>query len=203
MKWLLWLDTQIAQAKAARYKNSITIDPTSDLGPECIIENIAGKKERIQIGEHSFVRGRLLTYGQGGHIKIGDWCYIGVRSEIWSMDSITIGNNVLIAHDVNIHDGSAHSQDSLERHTHYKQIIEKGHPTRWEDLPGVTASPIIIEDNVWISFGVTILKGVRIGRGSVIAADSLVTKNIPPFSFYKCETRPIIVPLQGEKNDGE
>ena len=111
------------------------------------------------------------------------------------MDSIKIGNNVLIAHDVNIHDGSAHSLDALERHTHFRQIIEKGHPTRWEDLPGVTASPIIIEDDVWISFGVTILKGVRIGAGSIIAANSTVIKDVPPHVFYRNDIVPVITPL--------
>jgi acetyltransferase-like isoleucine patch superfamily enzyme len=202
-KGLLWLDAQIGQAKAARYKNSIIIGSTSEIGPEASIENIAGSKEHIQIGEHTFVRGRLITYGHGGDIKIGDWCYIGVRTEIWSMESISIGNNVLIAHDVNIHDGTAHSQDPVERHRHFKQIIEKGHPLRWEELPGITSAPIIIDDDVWISFGVTILKGVHIGRGSIIAAGSIVTQNIPPFSFYKCDIRPSIVPLKGKNNKGE
>ncbi|TXL64359.1 acyltransferase, partial [Pantoea vagans] len=67
-------------------------------------------------------------YGHGGQVTIGDWCYVGIRSEIWSMESITIGNRVLIAHDVNIHDGTAHSANATERHQHFRDIIQKGHP---------------------------------------------------------------------------
>jgi maltose O-acetyltransferase len=47
----------------------------------------------------------------------------------------------------------------------------------------VIAKPIIIEDNVWITTGVIILAGVRVGRNSVIGAGSVVTKNIPPNVF--------------------
>jgi acetyltransferase-like isoleucine patch superfamily enzyme len=165
------------------------------LGPEAVIDNIHGQPEFITMGCKSFCRGRLLTYGHGGRISIGDWCYIGVRTEIWSMDSIEIGNRVLISHDVNIHDGTAHSIDPAERHAHFRHIIEKGHPIKASDMPGVHSSPVVIEDDVWISFGVTILRGVRIGAGSIIAARSIVTDDVPPGVFYRNEIKPIIHPL--------
>lgn len=57
------------------------------------------------------------------------------------------------------------------------------------------SSPIIIEDDVWISFGVTILKGVKIGKGSVIAAGSTVTHDVPPGVLYYNKINPIIKPL--------
>jgi len=41
----------------------------------------------------------------------------------------------------------------------------------------------VIEDDVWIGFKATILKGVTIGRGSVIAAGSVVTKDVPPYTL--------------------
>lgn len=167
----------------------------STLAPEAIIENARGIPECISMGSKSFCRGRLLTYGHGGCISIGDWCYIGVRSEIWSMDTISIGNRVLISHDVNIHDGTAHSIDPSERHSHYRHIIEKGHPTTKHDIPGVYSSPIIIDDDVWISFGVTILRGVHIGARSIIAANSTVLHDVPPDVLYRNDVRPILSPL--------
>jgi len=166
------------------------------LGPEAIIDNLLGKKAAISLGNHSFCRGRLLTYGHGGEISVGEWCYIGVRTEVWSMASITIGNRVLISHDVNIHDGTAHSADPTERHQHFRRIIEQGHPVHSNDLPGVHSSPVVIEDDVWISFGVTILRGVRIGAGSIIAARSIVTEDVPPGVLYRNAVTPIIQPLQ-------
>jgi maltose O-acetyltransferase len=110
------------------------------------------------------------------------------------MESIEIGDRVLISHDVNIHDGTAHSQNMLERHEHYKHILQFGHPNTAEQLPGVFSAPIVIEDDVWISFGVTILKGVRIGTGSIIAANSLVAKDVPPHVVYRNEIVPVVTP---------
>lgn len=164
--------------------------------PEAEINNFSGGPEHISVGDNSYVRGRLLTYGHGGKISIGDWCYVGVRTEIWSMESISIGNRVLIAHNVNIHDGTAHSDDPAERHQHFRHIIQKGHPAVARDLPGVESAPVIIEDDVWISFGVTILRGVRIGKGSVVAAGSVVTRDVPPGHLYRCQVTPLISPLK-------
>jgi maltose O-acetyltransferase len=194
-----WLLKQLENAREAgrlSYLQSVaTLAPTAQIGPEGVIENIFGDPDRVQVGNNSYIRGRLFTYGHGGRISIGDWCYIGVRSEIWSMNSITIGNRVLISHDVNIHDGTAHSPNPTERHLHYKQILESGHPRTWDQLPGVMSAPIVIEDDVWISFGVTILRGIRIGAGSIIGAGAFVTQNVPSGVVYRNETKPLITKL--------
>lgn len=166
----------------------------AQLLPEAEVNNFAGPRNAISIGARSAVRGRLLTYGHGGQIRIGEWCYIGVRSEIWSMESIQIGDRVLISHDVNIHDGTAHSTDPEERHRHFRHILEKGHPATKADLPGVQSAPIVIEDDVWISFGVKILRGVRIGARSIIAAGSTVLDDVPPDSIYRNRVEPQITP---------
>ena len=175
--------------------NKCQLGEGSSLGPEATIDNIRGTRECISLGQNSCCRGRLLTYGHGGRIGIGDWCYIGINTEIWSMESVEIGDRVLISHGVNIHDGTAHSLDPAERHAHFRHIIEKGHPTDVKDLPGVYSAPVIIEDDVWVSFGVTILRGVRIGAGSVIAANSLVTKDVPPGVIYRNSVTANIQPL--------
>lgn len=177
------------------FRRTATLASTAQVGIEGVIENILGDSSAITIGKNSYLRGRLLTYGHGGSITVGNWCYVGVRSEIWSMDSIRIGNRVLISHDVNIHDGTAHSQNAAERHEHYQHILRSGHPRSSKNIPGVLSSPIIIEDDVWISFGVTILKGVRIGAGSIIAANSVVTKDVPPQVVYRNDIVPVIMPL--------
>ena len=44
-------------------------------------------------------------------------------------------------------------------------------------------APIVIADNVWLGFGVTILQGVRIGKGAVVCAGAVVTKDIPDYSI--------------------
>lgn len=189
-----WLSSRLNALRQDGFNAEIGSD--SIIAPDGIIENFTDSRERVKIGVHSYVRGRLLTYGHGGSISIGDWCYVGIRTEIWSMASITIGNRVLIAHDVNIHDGTAHSTNPQERHAHFRHILEKGHPRTAEELPGILSAPIIVEDDVWINFGVTILRGVRIGAGSIIAAGAIVTKDVPPAVQYRCEVKPIITSLR-------
>jgi len=186
------LNAAVQQAGAA---NCYVLGEGARLLEEGEVNNFSGDPGHVSIGANSYVRGRLLTYGHGGRISIGQWSYIGVRTEIWSMESIEIGDRVLIAHDVNIHDGTAHSVDAAERHQHFKDIIQHGHPTTKEALPGVLSAPVVIEDDVWISFGVTILKGVRIGRGSVIAAGSVVTQDVPPGMLYKSQISPVVTPI--------
>ena len=194
-----WLSANLTEYhKGALCAN---FDPNAVLTSEGEVDNLTGDKNNVSVAAHSVIRGRIGTYGHGGSIKIGQWCYIGHRSEIRSMSSIEIGNRVLIAHDVNIADNTAHSLDAGQRHEHYKHILTKGHINSWESLPGVSSAPIVIEDDVWISFGVTILKGVRIGAGSVIAAGSIVTKDVPPGVLYRCEVHPIMRPLEETRSD--
>lgn len=191
-----WLAKELeAIKKSDPNANDCTLDAGAELCAEAQITNLLGDKQKIRVGKNSRIRGHLLTYGHGGDISIGDWSYVGVRTEIWSMESIFIGDRVLISHDVNIHDGTAHSLDTEERHLHYRRILETGHPRAASELPGVKATPVIIEDDVWISFGVIVLRGVRIGKGSVIAAGSIVTRDVPPGMFYRNQVTPVMVPL--------
>jgi acetyltransferase-like isoleucine patch superfamily enzyme len=195
-KAISWLNCELEIERKRVHGVDLCISGTgAALLPESEVNNFSGGPERILVGTNSYIRGRLLTYGHGGHISIGDWCYVGVRTEIWSMESITIGDRVLIAHDVNIHDGTAHSANPLERHQHFRHIIEKGHPRVASALPGMESAPVVIEDDVWISFGVTILRGVRIGKGSVIAAGSVVTHDVPPGMLYRNQITPVVVPI--------
>ena len=180
-------------------KPNATISSTTKISREGSIENTRGDAACIHVGAHTFIQGTLFTYAHAGAITIGEWSYVGIRSEIRSMDTISIGDRVLISRDVNIIDGTAHSMNPEERHAHFQHMMEIGHPEHIEDLPGVRSSPIVIEDDVWINFGVTILKGVRIGKGSIIAAGSIVTHDVPPGVFYRNKIEPIIMPLNSDE----
>ncbi|MDD2921511.1 MAG: acyltransferase [Anaerolineales bacterium] len=193
--WLLQQSDSIVNDRAHRVAD---ISPTARVYSSGGIDNITGHSSNAKIGDHTHIRGRVIVFPTG-KFQIGEWSYIGHRSEVWSQSLVQIGNRVLISHDVDIHDGTAHSMDAQERHEHFKYILSRGHPATWDDLPGIAAKPIIIEDDVWISFGVTILQGVTIGKGSVIAAGSLVTKDVPPGVIYRCSVTPIITPLAQKK----
>jgi len=60
------------------------------------------------------------------------------------------------------------------------------------------SSPIIIEDNVWIGERSTILKGVKIGRGSIIASNSVVTKNVPAYTIVAGNPAVVVKHLEND-----
>jgi acetyltransferase-like isoleucine patch superfamily enzyme len=150
------------------------------LYPESRIENHRRDPTAIVIGAGSHIQGQLRVFGHGGKICIGESCFIGEDSRIRSAASITVGNRVQISHAVNVQDSNSHSLSAASRHLHYKQILSSGHPSTLEDVP---CSPITIEDDVWIGFGATLLKGVRIGKGAIIGAASVVTKDVPAYTI--------------------
>ncbi len=164
-----------------RYENLARIGTDADLLDGSQILNAQRNPNSISIGDNSVLRGELFVFGHGGEIRIGAWCYVGAGTRIWSSSSIQIGNRVLIAHGVNIHDNNSHPIDAAERHRHFVAIKTDRHPKTGLSF---ASGPIIIEDDVWIGFNAIILKGVRIGKGSIIAAGSLVTEDVPPNCLF-------------------
>ncbi|PZO19274.1 MAG: acyltransferase [Leptolyngbya foveolarum] len=149
--------------------------------PNAEVENLCGMPETVSIGCNSVIRGQLLVFAHGGKISIGEDCYLGEGSRIWSAESVTVGNRVLVSHNVNIHDTNSHSINCETRYQHILEIMSKGHPKK--NNVDIVSQSIVIEDDVWIGFNSTVLKGVRIGRGAIIAAGAVVTKNVPEFSI--------------------
>jgi len=94
--------------------------------------------------------------------------------------TIEVGNHVLIAHMVDIHDNNSHSLDWRDRREDALNVFERGRALETAKMP---AAQVVIEDDVWIGAKSTIMKGVRIGRGAVVAAASVVTKAVPPFTL--------------------
>ncbi len=141
--------------------------------------NIQKNRKKIIIGENSFINGELLIYKHGGEISVGKDCFVGEHTKIWSAIKIKIGDRVLISHNVNIHDSNDHPIDPKLRHEHFKNIRFVGHV----DNIDIDEKEIIIEDDVWIGFNATILKGVVIGEGAIVSACSVVTKDVPRYAI--------------------
>ena len=120
-----------------------------------------------------------MTFGHDGEIAMGDWCFVGPNSHIWSARQVTIGNRVLISHNVDIHDNNSHPFDRDARFKHTQTIFRTGHP---RSDPGIESAPVCIGDDVWIGFGASILKGVTIGEGAIVGARSVVTRDVAPYT---------------------
>lgn len=108
---------------------------------------------------------RLSTLMPGAEIVIGN--NTGASGAvIIATKSIRIGQNVLIGANCAIFDSDFHNPDPTKRYT-----------------PDTTSRPIVIEDNVFLGFSCFVLKGVTIGKNSVVGANSVVMTNIPPDSI--------------------
>lgn len=104
-------------------------------------------------------------------IKIGSNCTIRDYAHITAVDSITIGDGLLTGTNILITD-NAHGEftpDQLRLPPTKRPIYSKG--------------PVIIGNNVWLGNNVCVMPGVTIGDGAVIGANSIVTKDIPPYSM--------------------
>lgn len=152
--------------------------PTSRLGPAARIINIGASSSLIRIGADSIIDGDLLTFAHGGSIAIGQWCYVGEGSRIWSAGRIDIGDRVMISHGVNIFDNLTHPMDARARHLHFRQIKTAGHPQQID----LGEQPVRIEDDAWIAAGAMVLRGVTVGRGAIVGAGAVVTRDVPPYS---------------------
>lgn len=118
------------------------------------------------------IRGMFFTAPKG-EIHIGD--NVGISSaSLWAEKMITIGDNVNIGADCLIIDTDAHPHDFLRRRRCHAREVGKIEYTKH-----IPAAPIIIDDDVWLGARCIILKGVHIGARSIIAAGSVVSKDIP------------------------
>ena len=110
----------------------------------------------------------LFTYET---IEVGDYVSIGSGAKFIASESgIIIGNKVLFGPNVSIRGGN-HNTSVVGRFIY--DVQEK----RPDD-----DQHVVIEDDVWIGTNVVILKGVKVGRGAIIAAGALVNKNVPPYT---------------------
>ena len=115
----------------------------------------------IYAGHCQFYEGVRLELGKGASLNIGSGTYLNRNTLVIAETKVEIGNSCKIAWDVIIMDSDLHPIEG--------KILEN--------------KPVIIEDHVWIGCRAIILKGVRIGKGAIIAAGSVVTKDIPEYAI--------------------
>jgi acetyltransferase-like isoleucine patch superfamily enzyme len=150
-----------------------TIEPSALLGPHAWIENLSGDPARVAIGAHTALRG-LIRVEPTGSLTIGHHCYLGDDTLISVNAGVTIGNDVAIAHGVQIFDNTSHPIDWQERQKHTRGILTgSGSDARF---PG---RPVAIGDNCWLGTHCLIRAGVTIGPRSIVSALALVTEDVP------------------------
>ncbi len=119
----------------------------------------------VEIGAGTMICGSIELSGSGEiwkRLKIGKKCLITAPLYADLNGTITIGNNVAIGHHVVLITSSHDMRNEFRR-------------CGW-----IVTGPIVLENGCWIGAGATILPGVTVGRGAVVAAGSVVTKDVPP-----------------------
>jgi len=138
----------------------------------------AKQKSAIVLGNHvSIYAGCSFSVGAGGSCSVGDFTLLN-GALVMVEERIEIGSYCLISWNVGIADSDFHPLPPAERLIDAQALAPffKDRPPR----PKLTTRPVIIGNNVWIGMNATILKGVRIGDNSVVAAGSVVTKSVEP-----------------------
>ncbi|MDW8849249.1 acyltransferase [Flavobacterium sp. MMLR14_040] len=175
------IDLRLNALKIIKCLEQVTIGEKSKFYEQAEVSNFQRNKNNIKIGTNSHIRGHLQIFKQGGNITIGNFCYVGESSKIWSACNIIIGNKVLISHNVNIHDNISHPINSEMRIKDYKRIL--GVENYNAEIFDLRPKSVLIKDKAWIGFNSIILKGVTIGEGAIVGAGSVVTKDVPDWTI--------------------
>lgn len=115
----------------------------------------------------------------GRNIRVGDRVFINQNCTFYSLADITIGDDVMIGPNVNLIT-SEHPVAPSRRRAH------------------LLGKPIVIERGVWIAAGATIIGGVTVGENSVVAAGSVVTRDVPPNTLVGGNPARVIRSIEGE-----
>jgi len=125
--------------------------------------------KKIFLNDNIFIKegSKICVCNENARIEIGKNTSIGYHNFIFASAEILIGRDCMLAP--------------------FVYIVDSDHGIKKEILMNIqnnTTSPICIENDVWIASNVTILKGVTIGEGAIIAANSVVNKDVPPYTIY-------------------
>jgi acetyltransferase-like isoleucine patch superfamily enzyme len=146
-------EVQRAMAITAQL-NRLTFNDTAEI--RALFSELIGKK----VDDRFILIPPFYATG-GSETRLGENVFVNQNCTFYDLGGLSIGDDVMIGPNVS--------------------IITSGHPLDPSQRRTTTiGKPIVIERNVWIAAGATIIGGVTIGENAVVAAGSVVTKNVPP-----------------------
>lgn len=172
----------------------------ADVGDNTVVSRqfswrLPREKSVLSVGPFSQLDGRVVVRGSG-KIFIGSHCSFRAGTYIGSVNRITIGNNVFCAENIFITDNNNHPVSPRDR---FQMTMFPPGSKEWSwERPDVISAPVVIQDNVWIGRCAMILKGVTIGRGSIVGAGAVVTNDVAPFSVVVGNPARIVKTIQND-----
>lgn len=163
--WHAWrVGARISSTAIIRGSENIEIGPGSRIGRQVEMNNRNGS---IRLGEQVTLGPCTIIESRGGSVRIGNRTGIGPFCVLYGHGNLEIGADCMIASHV--------------------VCIPENHRFDRTDLPmreqGGERQGIRIDDDVWLATQVVVLDGVNIGRGAVIGAGAVVTRDIPPYAI--------------------
>jgi acetyltransferase-like isoleucine patch superfamily enzyme len=152
----------------------------------------------LRVGEWSVLCGPKFSTAPGAIIEIGAHCYLA-EAALMAESRITLGDRVVLAAAVTVADSDFHPLDPALRALDVEALAPDGHGRR----PPIEARPVVIEDDAWIGYAATILKGVRVGRGAIVGAGSVVTRDVPAGMLVVGNPARVVGPADQEAIDGD
>jgi acetyltransferase-like isoleucine patch superfamily enzyme len=151
--------------QAILHHAELTLGAHVFIADRVVLNQAPGGGEMVLGDRVAIFRDTIVATGEGGTVTIGENTVIQPRCNIMGYKgSIQIGRDVQIAPNCGLYS--------------YDHSYAEGLPIGQQPLR--TRGGVVVEDDVWLGFGVVVLDGVRIGKGAVIGAGSIVTRDIPP-----------------------
>jgi acetyltransferase-like isoleucine patch superfamily enzyme len=142
----------------------------------------AFREGRLEVGEHALLEPHVwLTAPERARIRIGAGTFLNIGVMVASIDLVEIGDHCMLANGCFVTDAN-HRFDDPDRPVPWQGFTSKG-PTR-------------IGDNVWFGANVVVTSGVTIGERSVVGANSVITRDIPPFSLVAGVPGRVLRPIE-------
>jgi len=162
------------------------------------VDNPQENKKYVFLGRDSLLSCNIIFESEQGVVRIGNKNSIGA-STIICRDEIIFEDNIFVSWGCTFCDHGFHSLDYRERRDDFEQILDnvKNHRNvnynkNWNT---VDSKPIRICSDAWIGMNCTIMKGVTIGKGAIVGANSVVTKDVPDFAVVAGNPAKIIKTL--------
>jgi acetyltransferase-like isoleucine patch superfamily enzyme len=152
-----------------RHPKKIEIGDNVTFDDYTVIDAKGENNNGIKIGNNVLVGRNTTLSCKGGDIEIGDYCNIGPNNSLISESSLKMGKYVFTAGHIYMIAGGNHTFERRDIPIWFQPSVSKG--------------GILLEDDIWIGASSTILDGVRIGKGAVIGAATLVHKRIRPYTI--------------------